>query len=680
MKIPSEPIPEARPQEFKVHGETRNDEYAWLKNSGDASVHTYLKKENVYADTLMRPFAKLQKTLFTEIKARVTEDDVSVPIKDGPYVYYVRMKKGKQYPIHCRKPISSGKEEVILDENVLAAHSTFFALGDSDLSPDHMMLAYATDTTGNERFTLFIKDLASGKLLKDTIESVSSIVWSEDGKYIFYTKEEHPFPPRKVYRHTLGEDPSRDFLVFEEKEQQWYVHIGKSRSKKYLFITVGNFDSSEIRYIKADEPTHEPVLFAERKKKVKYSVDHCGDEFFILTNEGAVNFKIMHTSIDRPHKRDWKPWMPYDPKQSIVDFAAYRDFFAIELRTEGSPWIYVSKPGSKKMTKIPLPESEHMVAMVNSLEFASPVIRFIYSSFLTPKSTYEYDVVKKELKLRKRQKAPGWDPKKYVSERIWVKNGDVKVPISLCYKKGMKRDGKAPLLLESYGSYGITYDPYYSTARVSLLKRGWVIGIAHPRGGGEMGWSWHEEAKLLTKHRTYEDVIACVDELVRKRYCDRKKTAITGGSAGGMSMGAVLNMRPDICGGAVVYVPNSDTVTSMLDPTLGGTILHYDELGDPRKKEFYNYFMRWSPYENVAGVHYPPILVRASLHDIRTPYWEAAKWVARLRARKTDKNPLLFKVEMHAGHSGKSGRYEWIKERAYDYAFLVSFVAKQHKK
>jgi len=682
MKLPQAPRAEVRPKKFTNHGDTRIDEYSWLKDGADPAVAEYLKKENAYAEAVMNPFQKLQRTLFKEIKARVTEDDVSVPIKDGPYLYYNRMKKGKQYAIHCRKPVTGGAEEMILDENDLATKSKFFSVGDSDINYDHTMLAYATDTTGNEKFTLYVKDLKSGKLLDDRIESVSAMVWSEDGEYLFYTKEEHPFPPRKIFRHKLGEDPAKDVLIFEEKDPQWYVHIGKSRSKKYLFISVGNFDTSEIWYIRGDEPLSAPKLIAERKKKVKYSVEHWGEEFFIVTNEKAVNYKIMHVSAEHPQKRNWKPWIPYDAKHSIVDFAAYRDFFAIEMREGGSPWVYVCKAGSKKLHKIGLPEDEHLVSMVHSLEFDSPVVRFVYSSYLTPKSTYEYNVASKKLTLRKKQKAPGWDAKKYVSRRLWVpvrqtqgkQNGTIRVPVSLCYKKNVKLDGKAPLLLEAYGSYGITHDPYYSIARVSLLKRGWVIASAHPRGGGEMGWSWHEEAKLLTKHRTYEDVIACADELVRKKFCDRKKMAVTGGSAGGMTMGAVLNMRPDLCGGAVVYVPNSDTVTSMLDPTLGGTILHYDELGDPRQKKFYEYFKRWSPYENVKQSGYPAMLVRASLHDIRTPYWEAAKWVARLRARKTDDNPLLFKVEMHGGHAGKSGRYEWIKERAFDYAFLIGMV------
>ena len=667
MKTPNPPQTEKRPQTFEIHGVTRIDEFAWLKDAKDPAVLEHLKAENSYADAVLKPEQKLSKTLFKEIKARVTEDDVSVPVKDGPYLYYTRMKKGKQYPIHCRKPVTGGAEEIILDENALASKSKFFSLGDSDLNPDHTRIAYATDTTGNEKFTLYIKDLKTKKLLPDVIESVSAVVWSEDSGYIFYSKEEHPFPPRKIFRHKLGDDPSKDELIFEEKDPQWYVHISKSRSRKFLFITVGNFDSTEMWSMDASDPNAVPQLFAERKKKVKYSVDHWNDEFIIATNEDAVNFKLMHTPIYSPHKRNWKPWMPYDPKLSIVDVGAYRGFLAIEMRKDGSPWLYVCKTGTTRLVKVPLPESEHVVSLVHSLEYESPDIRFVYSSFLTPRSTYEFDVATKKLVLRKRQKAPGWNPKQYVTERIWVKNGDVKVPVSLCYKKGMKKDGKAPLLLESYGSYGITYDPYYSIGRVSLLKRGWVIGIAHPRGGGEMGWSWHEEAKLLTKHRTYEDVIACVDDLVKKKYCAREKTAITGGSAGGMSMGAILNMRPDLCGGAVVYVPNSDTVTSMLDATLGGTIMHYDELGNPNQKEFFDYFMQWSPYENVSRVNYPPILVRASLHDIRTPYWEAAKWVSRLRAKKLDSNPLLFKVEMHGGHGGKSGRYEWIRERAIDY-------------
>ncbi|MEN9561244.1 MAG: hypothetical protein RIQ56_517 [Candidatus Parcubacteria bacterium] len=677
--MPKIPSAKQRSEKIVTHGHARVDEYSWLRDEKDPAVMEYVTAENRYADAILKPLKKLQKQLYSEIRSRITEDDVSVPVKDGPYLYYGRMKKGKQYAIHCRKLAKKGKEEVILDENQLAKGHQFFSLGDTDMHPDHTKLVYTVDTTGNERFRLHIKDLQSGENLSDTIDSVSAVVWSEDGDYIFYTKEEHPFPPRKVYRHRIGTPAQDDVLIFEEKDPQWYVNIQKTRSKKYLFISVGNFDSSEVWFLPADRPLDQPKLVAHRQKKVKYSLEHWGDKFFIISNERAVNYKIMQTSCEKYEKKFWRPWVPYNPKHSIVDFAAYKDFFAVEMRVGGSPWVYVCATDSNKLKKIALPEDEHSVGLVHSLEFESPVVRFAYSSFLTPRSTYEYNVEKNELILRKRQRAPRWDPTKYVSERVWVKSGDARVPISLCYKKGLQKNGRAPLLLEAYGSYGITHDPYYSVARIPLLERGCIIAIAHPRGGGEMGWSWHEEAKLLTKHRTYEDVIACADFLVKKRYCARDKLALTGGSAGGMTLGAVLNMRPDVCGTALVYVPNSDTVTSMLDPTLGGTILHYDELGDPRQKKFYDYFLKWSPYENVKQAAYPAILVRASLHDIRTPYWEAAKWVARLRARKTDENRLLFKVEMHAGHAGKSGRYEWITEKAFDYAFLLMTFGLHHE-
>ena len=681
VKLVEPPHPAKKLQKFRIHGDTRVDEYAWLQDMASPAVKEHFKAENAYAETLMKGAKPLTRVLYKEIRARVTEDDMSVPVKDGPYRYYSRVRKGKQYAQHCRVPVASGKEEVFLDENALARGHAFFALGASDMSPDHTMLAYATDTTGNEKFTLRIKNLATGTHLPEKIESVSAVVWAEDGAHLFYTKENHPFPPRQMWRHRAGTDQSEDVLVYEEKDPQWYVVLDKSRSRKFIFITSANFDATEVRLLPADMPLAKPQLIAPRKKKVKYGLDHRGDYFFITTNERAINYKIMRAPVATPEKKHWRQWLAHDPERAITGLATFRDFLVLAAREKGSEWLFIADDDAR-LKKIPLPEGEHTIGFWDDLEYESSFIRFTYGSFLTPKTVFDYDVTRKKLRVKKRQQVPGWRAGNYVSERIWVKSsGGTLVPVSLAYARGVQRDGTAPLLLSAYGSYGITSDPYFSIATLSLLKRGWVIAIAHPRGGGEMGWGWHEQAKKTTKHRTYEDVIAAVDTLVKKKYCAREKLAITGGSAGGMTMGAVLNMRPDLCRAALVYVPNADTVSSMLDTRLGGTLLHYDELGDPKNPAEYRYLKCWSPYENVKkGAQYPAVLVRASAHDIRTPAWEAAKWVARLRDRGLAKgnpgNPVLFKVETSAGHAGKSGRYEWIKEKAWDYGFLLMQCAR----
>ncbi len=667
------PLPAAKPQVFTLHGRKWTDEYRWLQKADDPEVLSYLKAENAYAEKALAPAQRLQAKLYKEIRSRVKENDMSVPVKDGPYFYYSRTKKGREYAIHCRKRGERGKEEVILDENELAKGSDYFSLGASSISPDHTLLAYTTDTKGAEDHTLFIKNLATGELLADRIESVGDIEWSEDGAYLFYTQEEHPHPPRKVFRHLLGSSKP-DILIFDEKDLQWYVGLGKSRSKKYIFIGGGNYTTSEVRFLKADAPLEAPRLIAKRTPKVRYSVEHHGDFFYIATNERAVNFKIMRTPVEKPDKKQWETWLPHTLKRSVVGFTPFKKFLVLTIREEGSEEIYISTPEGER-EKVVFSEDGHTISLWGDMEYESPFIRITYDSFITPKTAFDYDVEKKTFTVRKRQEVPYYHKSNFLSKRIWVKNGDVKIPVVLAYKKNVKK--KAPLLLEAYGSYGITNDPHFSVARLSLLERGWVIAVAHPRGGGEMGWHWHKEAHLLTKHRTGEDFIAVAKKLVKDDYTTRERLAITGGSAGGMLMGQVLNKNPELFGAAVSYVPAADLITSLLDESLGGTRLHYDEIGNPRIPRHFRYIFKQSPYENVRAVAYPPILVRASMHDIRTPYWEAAKWVARLRAKKTDTNPLLFKVETDGGHFGKSGRYEWIKHRAFDYAFLLETMKKR---
>ena len=676
-KTPIAPTPTPKPRVFKIHGDRRIDEYSWLQEKNSPAVRSHIDAENAYADATLSGTVDLRKKLYNEIKGRMVEDDTSVPLKCGVYYYYVRTKKGKQYAIHCRKLGENGKEEVILDENILARGKAYFSLGSIEVSPDQRLLAFSTDTKGDERYTLCIKDLKTKRILSERIRSADGLVWSADSSYLFYALEEHPFPPRKVYRHKVGTDPERDQLVYAEKDKQWYVGIADGASKRFLYIHAGNFNTTESWYIPTDAPLEKPRLFASRKKGVKYGVEDWHDHFYITTNEHAVNYKIMRTPLQHPRKKYWETWLPYNKNRAITGFAPFSTFCALTIREKGSEELFIATKDPRNMKKVTLPEEGHSISVVPELEYDSPFVQFTYQSFVSPRTVLDYVVSSGGLIERKRQRVPHWKNDGLVSERIWVKNGSVRIPVSLVYKKQLHTQGPMPFLLDFYGSYGYTNDPYFSISKLSLLRRGWGIAIAHVRGGGDMGWSWHETARRMTKHRTYRDVIAVADALVAKKYTTRDALFFTGGSAGGMTLGAVLNMRPDVCAGGICYVPDADTVTGQLDTSLGGTLLHYDELGNPNKKQEYFYLKRWSPYENVKKADYPTLLVHASLFDIRTPYWEAAKWVARLRARKTGDNPILLKIENNAGHEGKSGRYEWIKERAYDYAFLLTAATKK---
>ena len=675
MKNP--PIAATKPHEFTIHGKKHVDPYWWLQDKTKPDVKAYLNAENDYAADFMRPHKKLANKLYKEIHSRIKEDDSSVPVKDGPYDYYSRTKKGMQYAIHCRREGEKGRETVILDENKLAKGQKYFSLGDAEASPDHRLLAYTTDTKGDEDRTLYIKRLDTGELLKEKVTHVADFVWAEDNEHVFYSLEEHPHPPRKIFRHTIGDDQTKDALVYEELDPQWYVALGKSRSDAYIFIYAANYTTTEVRFIPAREPLRTPKLIAPRTKKVRYYVEHHGAYFYITTNERAVNYKIRRTLVQNKYKKNWKTWLPHDPKRSVMAIFAFLSFIAFTFRENGSEEIHLYHPESEKWEHVKLPEGEHSFSLAAGIDYASSYLRLTYESFVTPKTVYDYHVDDKKFVVRKEQEVPRYDKKDYVSKRIWVQNGSVKVPAVMVHKKGIKKH--APTLLEAYGSYGITFDPHFSVARLPLLERGFVYVLAHPRGGGEMGWNWHKQAYLTTKHRTGDDFIAVAKYLIKNGYTTPKQLAITGGSAGGMLMGMVMNARQDLFGAATVYVPAADLITSLMDEKLGGTRLHYDEIGNPKIKKQYDAIMRISPYENVRAVEYPATLVRASAHDIRTPYWEAAKWAARIRAMGTGAKPLLFKCELAGGHFGKSGRYEWIKERAFDYAFLITSLAQKSR-
>lgn len=673
MKIP--PKAAQKPHEYTVHGKSHVDEYWWMQDKTKPEVKAHLKAENEYASAFMRPHKKLCDKLYKEIRSRIKEDDSSVPVKDGPYDYYSRTKKGKQYAIHCRREGEKGRETVILDENVLAKGQKYFSLGDAEASPDHRMLAYSTDMTGNEDHTLYIKRLDTDELLNEKVTHVADFVWAEDNEHIFYSLEEHPYPPRKIFRHKIGDKQSQDVLVYEEADPQWYVALGKSRSRQYIFIYAANYLTTEMRFIPAREPLRKPKLIAARSREVRYYVEHHGAYFYITTNEKAVNYKVVRTLVQKPDKKHWKTWLPHKLERSIVSVFPFLSFIVFTFREGGSEEIHLYHPESEKWEHVALPEAEHSVGVSDSIDFASMYIRIGYESLVTPKTVYDYYVTEKKFIVRKEQEVPRYKKEDYVSKRIWVKSDGVDVPAVIVHRKNQPK--KAPLLLEAYGSYGITHDPHFSVARLALLEHGFTYVLAHPRGGGEMGWHWHKEAYLTTKHRTADDFIAVAERLIKDGYTTPEKLAITGGSAGGMLMGMVMNMRPELFGAAVVYVPAADLITSLLDEKLGGTRLHYDEIGNPKIRKQYDAMMRISPYENVRALAYPATLVRASAHDIRTPYWEAAKWVARMRVIGTGTKPILFKCELAGGHFGKSGRYEWIKERAFDYAFLISTLAEK---
>src|SRR3989344_4079101 len=534
------PQPIGKPQEFKLHGQTRVDEYAWMQDPKDPEVLEYLKSENGYAERIMRPTVRLQKKLYTEIRSRIKENDMSVPVKRGPYSYYARTKKGKEYTIHCRREGEKGKEQVILDENILAKDSDYFSLGDLEVSPNHRLLAYAIDIKGDEDHAVYIKDIETGELLPEKILSVGDMEWSEDGHYIFYTKEDHPHPPGKVYRHRLGEDQSEDVLIYAEKDPQWYVALGKSRSRGFLFIYAANYTTTEARFIPANEPLTKPVLIAARKPKVRYYVEHHGDYFYITTNEKAVNYKIMRAPVQSPTRKHWKMWLRHDISRSITGLAPFASFLALSIRENGSEEVYISTPDGTR-EKVVFPEEAHTIALGNNLEYESTYIRITYDSFVTPKTAFDYDVKDKSFMVRKKQEVPYYHKNTYTSKRLWVRSGTGRIPVVLVHKKNVKK--KAPLLLEAYGSYGISNDPHFSVARLSLIERGWVIALAHPRGGGELGWHWHKAAHLLTKHRTGDDFIAVAKFLVRKNYTTRERLALIGGSAGGLLMGQVMNRK-----------------------------------------------------------------------------------------------------------------------------------------
>ena len=671
------PVAKIIPQVDVIHGEQRVDNYSWLRGKTNSEVVAYLKAENSYADQVMKPTRSLQNKLYKEMVSRIKETDESVPYRKGDWFYYRRNQKGKQYPIFCRKFQNlEAKEQVILDLNKLARGLKFLSVGTLSLSDDGHLLAYSVDTTGFRQYTLYVKDLRTGKLKAESIEKTGSVAWAADNKTFFYTVEDSAKRQYRLYRHRLG-DVSSDILIFEEKDEMFDVGVSRSRSHDYLFMGSTSKTSAEFRYIKADAPNSDWKVLLPREKDHEYDIDHHGDKFYIRSNKAGRNFQLVSIPEVNPTGASWTVVIPHRPAVMLSGVDFFESFYVAVEREHGLPKLRVVEFATDRSRAIEFPESAYDVAPAENSEWKTTAYRYSYESLVSPRSTYDYQLTTGQSTLLKRQEVPGgYVPTDYVSERLEAKAADgTSVPISIVYKKGLKQNGASPLLLQGYGSYGISEDVNFSTSRLSLLDRGLVIAIAHIRGGGELGKPWHDSGRMMNKKTTFTDFITVAEHLIAKKYTQRDRLAIMGGSAGGLLMGAVTNLRPDLFKGVVAVVPFMDVINTMLDETLPLTVSEFEEWGNPKKKEEYDYMKTYCPYTNITAQDYPAILVKTSFNDSQVMYWEPAKYTAKLRATKTDRNELLFKINMDAGHGGASGRYDHLKESAFVYAWILKTIA-----
>jgi len=669
------PLAPEKPHEITEAGHARMDPFFWLRDKTDSDVLKYLKAENRYTDSVLKHTEKLQDTIYHEMRERIKEDDVSVPQKIDDYYYYSRTETGKQYAVHCRKKGSlEAQEEVLLDENELAKGQKYFRVGKLNLSPDHKLLAYSTDTNGSEKYVTRVKDLETGELLPDEIKNSSdSFEWANDSKTFFYDQLDGAHRPYKALKHVLGTSVSQDPTVYAEKDDRFFLDLSKSRSKKFIFISVESELSSEVRFVDADHPEGELRLIRPRENDLLYSVDHNGDRFFIVTNENAKNFKVIETPVATPDKEHWKDFIAYDPQVKIEEADAFENHLVISERRNGLPAIRICDLKSGESHEMNFDEPTYEVSLDGNPVFKTSVVRVDYSSFITPNSVIDYDMVSQRKELKKEMPVlGGYKKSDYISERIFAKAADgVQIPISLFYKRGFRKDGTAPLLLTGYGAYGIATDADFRSSTISLVDRGFVYAIAHIRGGGELGRTWYEDGKLLKKRNTFTDFISCAQCLVDQQYAAPRRVAISGGSAGGLLMGAVMNMRPELFTSVIAAVPFVDVLNTMSDPSLPLTVTEYEEWGNPRDPKYFDYMASYSPYDNIEEKQYPNLLVTAGLNDPRVSYWEPAKWVAKQRRLKHQVRILVLKTNLGAGHGGDSGRFDRLREVAMEYAFAI---------
>ena len=672
------PLARPVPRVQTVHGESRIDEYHWLRNREDPEVLAHLEAENRYTDSVMRHTETLQELLYQELRGRIKEADLSVPDRLDGWLYYSRTEAGAQYPIFCRRrDEADAREEVLLDLNRLAAGHAYFRMGAFEVSPDHRLLAYSVDTSGAESFTVFLKDLTTGELFPETIERTStSAAWANDSRTLFYIVLDDARRPSRLFRHLAGSNPVDDVLVHFEPDDAFFLDISRSRSGRFMVLDLGSHSTSEVRYASADHPGETFRVVEPRRHGIEYDIAHHGNRFYIVTNDDAENFRLVSAPVSDPGRGNWSAVLPYRPGVKLDAVEAFSNHLVIWEREEGLRQLRVLELASGAEHLVAFPEPVYAVRPHENLEFDTSVFRFSYTSLVTPNSVVDYDMAARTWTVRKQTEVlGGYDPSAYRSERLFATAPDgVRVPVSLVYRLPLERTGCRPLLLQGYGSYGYSFDPAFSSNLLSLLDRGYVVAIAHIRGGEEMGRAWYENGKLLHKRNTFTDFIAAAEHLVAEGYTAPERLAISGGSAGGLLMGAVTNLRPDLFKAVLAEVPFVDVVNTMLDATLPLTVIEYDEWGNPNDPTYYEYIRAYSPYDNVASKDYPHIMVTAGLNDPRVAYWEPAKWTARLRARKTDRNRLVLRTNMGAGHGGASGRYDYLREVAFKYAFLLDVI------
>ncbi len=672
-------------------GAERQDEYYWLRDDKreNPDMLAYLKAENAYADALLASLKPVQDTLYDEIVGRIKQDDASVPFRERGWWYYSRFEKGKDYPIHARRKDAAGidalsiqranaagdfkGEDVLLDVNALAAGKDYYAVGDYETSQDNRLLAYADDTNGRRQYTIRFKDLATGETLADTIPGVSAnLVWADDNKTLFYVENDpETLLTKRVKKHVLGTDPKLDAVVYEEADDTFYMGIDRSRDDKYIVIGMSSTVSDELRYAPASNPEVFAVL-APRARDVEYDADHFDGRWVIRTNDGkATNFKIVTAADGSTSRKDWKDWIAHDPQVFIEGIELFDGFAAIAERSGGLERVRILKEGGAS-EYVKADEAAYSMGLDVNAEADTDWLRYGYTSLAMPATTYELNVKTGERRELKRQPVPGYDPANYVTERLWAPAKDgTKIPVSIVYKKGFEKNGKAAMLQYGYGSYGASMDPGFSVTTVSLLDRGMVYALAHIRGGEEMGRAWYDDGKLLKKKNTFTDFIDVTDFLVKEGYAAKDRVAALGGSAGGLLMGAISNMAPDKYRVILSQVPFVDVVTTMLDPTIPLTTNEYDEWGNPEQKKFYDYMVTYSPYDNLEKKAYPAMFVGTGLWDSQVQYWEPAKYVARLRDVNASAEPVVFRINMEAGHGGKSGRFRRYREQAEMYSFML---------
>jgi oligopeptidase B len=680
--LPAPPVAKKVPKTTEINGRELVDDYYWLRDKQNPEVAAYLQAENAYTDAVMKPTEGLQKKLYDEMLSRIKETDVEVPYKEGNYFYYTRTEAGKQYSIYCRKKGSlEAPEELLLDVNDLAKGQKFMSVRVFAVSEDGNLLAYTTDNTGFRQYVLAVKDLRTGKLLPDHAERVGSVVWANDNKTIFYTVED-PTSKRQfqLYRHTAGTEGSHK-LIYEEKDERFNVEAAKTRSKAYIFLVSGSHTTTEARYIPADQPTAEFKVLEPRKQDVEYYPDHNGSFFYIRVNDTGRNFRLVKAPVNDPRSANWQEVVPHRANVMLDDTDFFKNYYVLGERENGLPQLQVTDLASGKSRRIEFPEPAYSSYPYANREYDTSKFRYGYQSFITPRSVFEYDMATGKSTLLKQKEVPGgYDRTKYQVEQIYAPASDgVKIPISVVHLKNAKLDGTGPMYLTAYGSYGFPLDISFNSDRFSLIDRGVVFAVAHIRGGGEMGKAWHDDGRMMHKKNTFTDFIASAEYLVKQGYGSKDRLVIEGRSAGGLLMGAVLNMRPDLFHAALVGVPFVDVINTMLDESLPLTVAEFEEWGNPKEKPAFDYMISYSPYDNIEAKTYPNMLVRTSFNDSQVMYWEPAKYVAKMRAMRTDHNSLLLKTNMNpAGHGGASGRYDRLHEVSFDYAYFLTQMGIQN--